>query len=321
MKIENKIVSIRIGKRQYDLKNLITNAYLNKFAKSQLNVENFSSRDNYLGLTYCLLKFDTSLNITDDVELHNQDFDICFVGGVSKVEQSISNSSIAVKYNYFTEFTIYDYQKGTTANLTNYVGKKITAIGFNVHWMNDTNLETKLPILAVIDVSNYNIYLQENQNLSITRQDIITSDAEFYCDNAKVKGPLHLAPFGGEQIIEQEPYLTDEGHYFNYDYEYSNTNLSTKGSLYSIGLSSSTSRMDKEFIIGNDTDSAINADAVNNKIVFDQIENYFSKYYLHPSNNVYPSSSLYPCKKTDYKYIVFKYKVFQIMGDYQKTRK
>ena len=318
MKIENKLVSVKVGKKQFDLRNLITNAYLNRFAQSQLDIENYNSRSGYKALTYCLLKFDEHLELTEDIELHNQDFDVCFVGGVSKAEQSISEKNINVKYTYFTDSNIYDYSKNAASDIyaSDYYGKKITAIGFSVHWMNDINLTTKIPVFAVVDTSNYNIYLQENQKLSITRQDIITSDAEFYCDNAKVKGPLHLAPFGGEQIIKQDPFLTDEGYYLNYNYEYSNTSLSTKGYLYSIGLSSYPTQIDKEFVIGKD----IEAIQIGNQITFENIKNYFSKYFLYSGNNIYPSSTLYPCKKTDYKYVIFKYKVYQIMGNWQKTR-
>ena len=52
--------------------------------------------------------------------------------------------------------------------------------------------------MAVLDVSNYNIYLQENQELSVTRKDIITTDALFYSnDKTKIPGPVHLAPYRG----------------------------------------------------------------------------------------------------------------------------
>lgn len=56
-----------------------------------------------------------------------------------------------------------------------------------------------------------------------------------------------------------------------------------------------------------------------NKITFENIENYFSKYFLYSGDNIYPSSTIYPCKKTDYKYIVYKYKVYQIIQQWQKV--
>lgn len=288
MKIENKLVSIRIGNKQYDLKNLITNNCLTRFARRQLEPNRYNYIPNDIEMSYCLLKFDDPFEINEDIELHNQDFDICLVKGPSYyVERVISSNRISVKYFYSTNF-LYDYKKATSdVSISDYYGKKIATIAFNSWFASDANSSAKIPIMAIIDTSNYNIYLQENQNLSIVRQDTITSDAEFYCENFNIKGPLHLLP--GYNLVK-----------FNYE------NFYTFGFLYSIGLSSWANRIDKEFILGKDIE-AIQAD---NKITFENIENYFSKYFLYSGDNIYPSTSLYPCKKTDYKYVIFKYRVY-----------
>lgn len=308
MKIENKLVSIRVGDKQYDLKNLITNEYLTRFAKTQNDVQNYSLITNDKSLRYCLLKFDSKINLNDNIELHNQDFDVCFVGGVNNIEQNISQKSINIKYTYFTNFNVYDYKKSTASNvyISDYYGKKITAIGFNSHWLNDANMQYKIPVLAVIDTSNYNIYLQKNQDIKIVRQDVVSTDAEFYCSNSKVTGPIHLAPDGGNKIIEQEPFLTDYGNYLTYD----SRQLRSYGSLYSIGLSSYKNSINKELIIGQDI--FINQNG--NEIKFPGIENYISNKLLHPSI-IYPSSALYPLQ-SNYKYMFFKYKVYQVMGEW-----
>lgn len=253
MKIKNRVVSIKVGKKQYDLKNLITNNCLTRFARSQLEPEKYNYIPYDKEMSHCLLKFDEPLNIYDDIELHNQDFDICFAGGTSFTQKAISDKKVDIKYVYDTAF-IYDYQKSTTNNIhiSDYYGKKITAIGFNSWFSNDANNSTKLPIMAVIDTQNYNIYLQEGQDLRITRSDTITSDAEFYCENSKVNGPLHLIPGGGNFIIKPDPFLKDDGTYLDYNEDY----LNSYGFLYSMGLSSwPTNITGKELIIGKDIDA------------------------------------------------------------------
>jgi len=169
-------------------------------------------------------------------------------------------------------------------------GRKITAIGFNV-WFNkkiEGNESTYLPILAVLDTSNYNIYLQKDQHLNITRRDIITTDTLFYSnDKEKVSGPLHLAPYG--KIIENNKYM--------------------QGILYSVGLSSYLDYIDKEFVIGED----IQVQQKGNELNINDIENYLSlDNPLFCSDGLYCSSDLYPAK-TNYKYIILKYKVWQMV--------
>lgn len=288
MKIKNELVSIRIGNKQYDLKNLITNNCLTRFARRQLEPNRYNYIPNDIEMSYCLLKFDDPFEINEDIELHNQDFDICLVEGSSFFEERvISSNRIDIKYFYSTD-AIYDYKKSTSdVNISDYSGKKIVTIAFNSWFASDANSSTKIPIMAVIDTSNYNIYLQDGQDLKITRNDVITSDCEFYCENFNVKGPLHLLP--GYNLVK----INGE-------------NLYTFGFLYSVGLSAWPTHIEEEFVIGKDIEAVQN----NNQIAFKNIENYFSKYFLYSGNSIYPSTLLYPCKKTDYKYVIFKYKVY-----------
>lgn len=192
MRIRNDLVSIKIGKKQYDFNNLILNEYLNRFAKSQLDKNNMRLIANDKELSYCLLKFDTPLEINENTELNNQDFDVCILSDNTNIVQEISEQEITIKYTYNSNASIWDYKKNTADNIkiSDYNNKKITAIGFNSYFAPSTNLK----VCAVLDVSNYNIYLQENQDLTITRKDIISSDIQFWTENKKVKGPVHLAP-------------------------------------------------------------------------------------------------------------------------------
>lgn len=317
MKIKNEIISIKIGKKHYDFNNLILDEYLKRFVSSQLTLNNLNIYSTMKRLRYCLLKFDTPLkNISNSSEIKNQDFDICFVGGAI-INQAIGENQIVAEYLYDTNWNVWDYKKDTATDnyLSNYYGKKVTAIGFNVTWLPyDFNGEGgwKHPVCAVLDTSNYNIYLQENQDLSITRKDIITTDAIFYSNSKeKVAGPAHLAPAGLPEIIHQNRiYNNDKTAWSSYE-------DNAYGILYSIGLSSYTDYIDEEFIIGTDVQVEQSA----NELKIKGIENYLSTdSSLFCGENVFPQTGLYPTK-TNYKYVIFKYKVYQQVhsGTYEQV--
>lgn len=199
MRIRNDLVSIKIGKKQYDFNNLILNEYLNRFAKSQLDKDNMRLIANNKELSYCLLKFDMPLELNENTELDNEDFDVVLLQGASNIIQEVSENEISIKYTYKSDWIWGDYHS-TTENLNNnktikdFYGKKITAIGFNSYFGFTKNMTNKARICAVLDVSNYNIYLQENQDFTVTRKDIISSDTLFWSGDKRVKGPIHLAP-------------------------------------------------------------------------------------------------------------------------------
>lgn len=304
MKIKNELVSIKIGNKHYDFNNLILDTYLERFAISQLNLEDtYNNISTEKMLRYCLLKFDTPLeNLKENSELHNQDFDICF-GISAQNSQIINEKQISIQYAYEMMTDIFDYKNNTTVvGIDEYYGKKITAIGFNTIWWNDKETTTKYPVCAVLDTYNYDIYLQENQDLSITRKDIITTDALFYSSNSKFTGPLHLVPeyltrYVGPVLDKNEPPIS----------RYINT---IKPKLYSIGLSSYVDYIDKEFVDGQDVQVEQNGTELN----INGIENYLSTDSpLFPSNDIYPSSNLYPIK-SNYKYIIFKYQIWEERG-------
>lgn len=309
MKIKNELISIKIGNKHYDINNLILDEYLKRFAKAQLNKDDINRVDNDKRLRYCLIKFDTPFEgLKSTTELHNQDFDICFVYG-SSITEIVNEKQIFIQYDYGTmeNFNIWDYKKNTAEDnyINNYYNRKITAIGFNSHWINDENYNTKIPVCAVLDTSNYNIYLQENQDFTITRKDIITTDAIFYSNSKiKVPGPAHLVPCGIPQIIKQPNIYKDETQT-----SWKSFNDNGYGILYSVGLSSYPDYIDKEFIVGTDVFVEQNGTELN----INGIENYLSTDSpLFPSTEIYPNSNLYPIK-SNYKYIILKYKVWQMV--------
>lgn len=316
MKIKNEQVTLKVGSKKYEFQNLILDEYLKRFAKRQIDKEEIKLSSNNTELLYCLLKFDIPIeNLNSTSKLKNQDFDVCFVFGYSHSQQ-ISENRIFINYQYNYSSTIYDYKKetGDAVKIEDYYGKKITAIGFNVHWMpfkEDLSVSQNY-VCAVLDTSNYNIYLQEKQEISITRKDIIETDAIFSSNNkSKIPGPVHLAPFGVPQLIHQENIYNTEGNSW---YSYNDAGY---GILYSVGLSSYSDYIDKEFIIGED----VFIETKDTEITIKGIENYlnvdspiFSDENLYPSNNIYPI-------KTNYKYIILKYKVWQDVhsGDFDNV--
>lgn len=306
MRIKNELVSIKIGKKQYDFKNLILDEYLKRLARSQLDEKNKNLITVDTRARCCLIKFDKTFEeLSAESEIQNSDFDICLMGSTI-ANQDISEQNITTEYLYASDF-IWDYSKQSgDVQISDYYGKKITAIGFNSWWVRGTAL-----VMAVLDVSNYNIYLQENQELSVTRKDIITTDALFYSnDKTKVPGPVHLAPYGVPQII-------DQANIYENEHSYKMFNDEGYGILYSIGLSSYSDYIDREFVIGKDVQIKNNG----TELEIQGIENYLSNDDLiFPHNNIYPNSTIYPIK-SNYKYVILKYKVWQLVhsGTYDNT--
>lgn len=324
MKIKNNLIRIEIGNKKYDFHNLILNYYLEKITKAQLSKETATSSkvvDN-LALNYILLKFEEPFtDLNENTELKYSDFDICLVNK-ARTSQDISKNKITVKYNYkeaINDFVI-DIQETKSETATSesvikqfkeFYRRKVTAIGFTSHWFYTNNQRDRL-IETVLDTSNYNIYLNENQEFTVTRKDIFTTDAEFYTNNEnKVKGPAHLSPLGLPQIIYQpdihEIEKNDDGTesdsiYSFYDYG--------KGVLESVGLSQNPNYIEKEYEIGKDVQAINNGTEIEiNGIINDEKE----EGSIYPSSDLFPSESLYP-EECNYKYIIFKYVIYQYVA-------
>ena len=301
MKIKNDLISIKIGKKQYDFKNLILDEYLKTFARAQLNESNIRKFTSIKSLPYLLIKFDTPMqNLNENSNLKNTDFDIALVT-YENIEQEVNDKSIATKYTYkaFEDFAIIDYSTNETIydDISKFYGRKITALGFNRTFI----YFVECPVCAILDTSNYNIYLQENQDFTVIRKDIISTDAIFYTSNkSKVPAPLHLMPKDNKAVIKPNEIYDDTGTRSIIGPDDSH------GIIYSIGLSSYIDRTDKEFVIGKDVEITQNGAELEIK----GFNNAISKEIMHPNENIYPSSNLYPTK-SNYKYLIIKYKVWQ----------
>ncbi|MBP3464119.1 MAG: hypothetical protein J6K45_06550 [Clostridia bacterium] len=297
MKICNDLVEIKMGRKKYEFKNLILNNYLKRFAEKQLDMSGNRNFLKSIRLNYCFFKFDEPItNLNENTELTFEDFDICAVDGAKTIIQDLSEGGCSIKYTYEFDWVMWDYNKHTATDnfISNYYGKKVTAIGFFTHWLENASNKA----CAVLDTSNYNIYLQENQGITITRKDIITSDALFWSSNKEITGPLHLAPIGGTPLLEQK-------EEWDVGYTIITKPQRTYGILNMIGFSNFINEINEEITVNllNPTISE------KNELSFDSIENYYNENSLYSSNTLYPGEVY--AERENYKYVVFKYKVYQ----------
>lgn len=272
MRIKNELVIIKKGNKSYEFKNLILDSYLNLFAKSQIKVKTETIFAEEKELNHCFLKFDDPLeDIKYNSEIKVNEFDVHIWGNT---EQIISENQIVVNYEYKLE------------NINKYIGRKISAVGFSSGYGSDSK------IYAVLDTSNYNIYINEQQDFCISRKDVIETDAIFYSNSSKcVRGPAHLCPIGLPPIYSAD--IVECG---------------AQSYLYSIGFSSYIDYIDEEFLIGND----FSVEVKNNEIIIDgRFTNYLLKdEELFCNKALYAGNNIYPIKG-NYKYLIFRYKVYQ----------
>ncbi len=297
MKIKNESIVIRNGKKKIELTNLILDAYLNQFADSQISTAKAVLTKNRKFLNYCLLKFDTPLTDYDETSrIPNEQFSICLMDGAN-VNQVGNEKKVTIQYDYVfnVSSSLWDYEnKDSGMNLSQFYNKKITAIGFNVWWTPTIQDEFE-PVCAILDVSDYNIYLQENQEFSITRKDVIETDIEFYSPSDKIKYPVHIAPKNIENLYL--PPLAMWKYWDDVAYPI----------LYSIGFSNEKDKILEEHIIAND-EMYCRADTnklyINNVNILESVPRIFLPHFL----------SFTP-QRSAYKYIVLKYKIYQQLFD------
>lgn len=295
MKIKNEYIKIKTN-QEVVLHNYIYDEYLKIFSKSQIedDEDKLYVLNHKKTMSSCYIKFEN--NFEDITNKTINDFDI----RISSVQMEVngSNQNVNAIYTYSTKNGIYDITaKKNVDNLNNYAGKKITALGFG-------NEE----ILVCVDTSNYSIYVINDEELSISRKDIISSDA--ICDGAEY--PIHLAP-----IFEYTTYTSASGKYKSPIY----------AKLYSIGLGQSIGNISEEYIIGKDIDIKEESDTTfgfnlrkgNEQSVFPRNNLHcgsgkyplplYVRKELYSRINLYSLNSLYPLA-SNYKYIIYNYEMY-----------
>lgn len=315
MKIKNDFIKIKIGEKEYEFRNLIFNEYLQRIATRQTKLGNsWTVTKDDIELNYLSLKLDEPFNnVTPDKKINVNNMDISYFDVVD-IRLKTSEKSIQIQYTYKLgyDFATYygrvDKQNNTLISfngLSEYKGRKIAGIGFQTWFVALSDLD--LNLMAYLDVSEQNIYIQENQDIIITRQDTFSTDAKFYSNDKEISYPLHLAPISNIDIYK--PVFVD-----TQDNSYTYQVDKATATLYSVGFSNRIDKIEKEFIMGKDFTPVIEG----NKLKIKDIENKYFKRLLQPSQNIFPLINLYPSQE-NFKYIIYKYKLYEsrLTGEYE----
>lgn len=267
MKIENKEVSIKIGNKVKTFTNMILNNYLNLFAKS---FTQFREKN----LPYCLINF-TKDNSSINENSTEMEYDLVLETQLNEIKEIVTENSITNQYYYNT--VKYGY------NWNDFQGKKIKNIGFGTYSID----EDKYTIYAYLNVSNYNIIVQEYQPIYISRIDQIVSDMNFWSNNQKIKTPLHLSRMGLLEIIGNEY-------------------LRIQPQLYSIGFGVLPYTMNKEYLA-----EELNISTSNNIVTINNvIENAYRPNTKYFSKDLLMGADLI-MQQPEYPLIIYKYKLYK----------
>lgn len=284
MKIKNKYVKIKQGKKETELHNLILDKYLDLFASSILNTEDKR-------LDACLINCTVEEEISPSMDNMHWDFYLN--------EQNLYDNSDYKGTNKI--ITKYLYELNFEEQTQPFVGQKIFSIGFA-----KTIKEPSLPdgsdadfeLYAILDVSNYNLYVQDIQEFVVERVDTTTTDMVFSSDTEKF--PIHLSPRGNT--------------YFD---EYEETGGREIAILNRIGKGYNSS-FPTILIPKTNFNITVNENEINITGLF--IEENTGE-TIFPSDTLYPSETLYP-QKSQMNWIFYEFSVYKFIDTvtgYQDT--
>lgn len=297
MKIQNESVTIKMGNKEKSFHNLILNSYIDLFADSFLKFRNKM-------LTYCYIKFDTTQTINENST--TMEYDTILETNYYKTNETYSENTIINDYIY--DIALTDYPE-----ISEFTGHQITGIGFGAY---DNNTSQFL-LYAFLDVSKYQIIVQEGQTITISRKDKIKSDLLFSSPFSTVKYPTHLTMRG---ILELE------GMEYNEIFS----------QLYSVAFGTLYNKIDTEEIPVEELDFKKEELGIVTLIGAQDYAVYPSKTLFpsltlfpgrssselkkleipdrgigkYPSKSLFPSTSLYP-KQVTPKYVIYKFKLYR----------
>lgn len=279
-KIENVSIDIRIGKKEYHIKNLILDTLLNRFANSLIYDRDTAITKHirrYKSMRYCLLKLDTPITpLYPQMAIKNNQFDLGISGG--NFDYELSTNKATMKYEYISEDIIDFNETSQMHKISEYKGRKICTLGFNYYWYLNEEIN------AIVDLSNYDIYIEEGESIYITRIDTISNNAIFTSSNLNiVKGPVHFLPEGINAIPIEGKSVPSNAY----------------AKISSIGLSNNSNRIERSLDLEYEVNSNIFT-----------LKNLYSPSGLFPSNELYPSDEVYLDDKP-YKYIVIKFCLYE----------
>lgn len=274
MKVKNEYIQIKIGNKTWTKKNMILNEYLHRLFNSQISVIH-----DKCYISSCFLKLDTPIEDVDyDSEILPSQFDITIRNVLNekyfKQRATRTNNSIRINYIFDNNsIFVINGEWNDASIMKNYANRKIMGIGFGI--------DDSSNIFAYLDTSNMNIVINHNENISISRIDLLKSDG--ICDG--IEYPLHLV----NDIAFRD---TSYGEYGN---------ESTKSMLYSVGFGSYKGVMEEEYLIRD-----VETSRTNDSITFNiQRDKNIGKY---PSNDLWLG---FTPTKDNSKYLIFKYQLYR----------
>lgn len=275
MKIKNKDVTIKIGKKQLSFKNLILDSYIELFRDSFLEFKNKT-------LNYCFLKFNSFQEI--NCQSKEMDYDVVLTSRYEKIHQIYTENVIINKYIYDEE---YIDNIDFTDTINNHSGEQLCGVGFGrIEYEEE---KPKIKIYAFLDVSKYNIIVQEFQKIIISRVDKVTTDLLFFSPFADIKYPYHLTIAGLFNLLGME-----------YNNAFPKLKSIGLGNLYNV------IRDEKPVEELNIEKKGIDTIKIGPITLKNESDG------LYPSFDLYPSEDLYPQKATP-RWIIYKFEIFEIL--------
>ena len=268
MKVKNLEVSIKVGNKQHKFTNLILNKYLDLFADSFLEF-----KDKNLDFCCINLTKEKTLITPESTEMQ---FDTILEFNSSERSELLTENTIINKYNYEKPLAGYP-------DLSSFVGQYIKQIGFGIY---DYELQ-KFELYAYLDVSKYNIVVQEGQPIVISRMDKVSTDMNFWSNSNAVKCPYHLTTKG---LLEVNGYEYD----------------TVIPKLYSIGFGALPYKYTDEYLV---EDLDISKTGVG-EITIDNVLNNYAMNDLFPKEDLYPRPDLYPQEGTA-NLLIYKFKLYR----------
>ena len=268
MKVKNLEIGIKIGLKERKFTNLILNNYIELFANSLLEFKSKQLQACAINITKQNINIDeNSTTMQYDTVKLNRDF-----------QEVLTENTIINKYTFTDEDGVELFP-----SLNEFSGQTIKQIGFGIY---DYETST-FTMYAYLDVSKYNIVIQEGQPIVISRIDAIKSDMLFWSNNKKIKAPYHLT--------------VDALHNIN-DMEYERI----VPKLYSLGFGILPYLYKDEYLVENLDIQKTGT----GEITINGIESNFAKDDLFPSPDLYPSPELYPREATA-NLLIYKFKMYR----------
>lgn len=271
MKVSNEFVRIRTGNKEKIFRNLILNNYLKLYADSFLEFKDKT-------LNACLINFTHDNKITE--ESTSMKYDLVIIADSRDIFQKNSPTQITTEYYYRRQISGEDIY--ISDNYKKWFGSNIKDIGF-AHYDYGTQ---EYILYAYLDVSAYNVVLQENQPLAVVRQDKVTSDYDFWSNSPRVNAPFHLSTDGFKDIVG-----------FEATYYYPK--------LYSIGFGELPYSLQKEYKV-DELDITQN----NNIIVIDGVQGNYLSDTLYMSPDILMSEDLFMQEAT-WRYLVYTFHLWK----------